>query len=46
MWEGGRSEPTPETLARIQKAFEAEGVVFVNDGDMPGVRIKTAKKPL
>lgn len=40
VWESGRSNPTPETLDRIRKVFEAEGIVFLNDGDMPGLRFK------
>jgi transcriptional regulator with XRE-family HTH domain len=39
MFEGDRSTPTPETLARIQKVFEDAGLIFVND-DSPGVRIR------
>jgi len=31
----------PETLACIRKVFEAEGIVFVDDGDMTGVMIRT-----
>ncbi len=32
-----------QTLARIQRALEAEGVVFIdqNDQEGPGVRLKT-----
>jgi hypothetical protein len=31
MFEADRSTPTAETLARIQKVFEEEGLTFVND---------------
>jgi hypothetical protein len=39
MFEGGRSEPTLETLTTIQKAFEDAGLIFLND-DSPGLRIR------
>ena len=39
MFEGGRSEPTLETLTTIQKVFEDAGLIFLND-DSPGVRIR------
>ena len=42
MWEGKRSHPTLETLDAIRKVLEAEGIVFVNGGDMPGVRVPRA----
>ena len=42
MWEGKRSHPTPETLDAIRAVFERAGIVFVNDGDMPGVRVPRA----
>ena len=41
MFEGGRSAPTPETLATLRRVFEAAGLIFVND-DEPGVRIRAA----
>jgi len=36
--ETGRSEPTPETMATLQKVLEKAGVEFTN-GKRPGVRL-------
>jgi transcriptional regulator with XRE-family HTH domain len=38
-FENGRSQGSPETLEKLQRALEAAGVEFIN-GDQPGVRMK------
>jgi len=40
MFENERSEPTPETLATIRAVFERRGIIFVDDDEAPGARLK------
>ena len=40
-FESGRSDPQNSTLAALQRALEAAGVIFVaENGDGPGVRLR------
>jgi hypothetical protein len=42
-FEQGRAVPIPATLAAIQRALEAAGVIFVEEnGEGPGVRLRKA----
>lgn len=47
--ERGRSDPRSSTLARIQRAFEKAGVVFLDPGDTrdggEGIRLKKPRSP-
>ena len=38
-FEKGRRVPSPNNLAAVERAFEVEGVEFLND-DAPGVRLR------
>lgn len=45
-FEKGGTEPRSSTLKVIKQAFEAAGVIFVDEnGDGPGVRLRKKPKP-
>ena len=42
-FENGQSVPIPANLSAIQRAFEAAGVIFIEEnGEGPGVRLRKA----
>lgn len=43
-FESGKREPYPRTLDLLQRALEAAGVIFLDNGEGPGVKLKKGHK--
>ena len=44
-FENGSREPVTDTLIALRHALERAGVVFIDDDDEPGVKLRRRKAP-